>query len=287
MIARQIEGKTEMDARHLALTGVALAAIAAVAAGGMATAQSAGPAMTPAAPAAAKTFGYLGLSAPDTYRILPPAPPSGSIRDKADRATFLATRSLKDTPRWALAINDVDIRGYMKDLSCALGVEPTPETAPKFTALVTKMGPDIAYATNHPKDIYKRPRPFLEEDGPICVTKESLAGSPDYPSGHVTFSWAVGLVLAELAPDRATEILIRARAYGESRLVCGVHSMSAVESGRSNASALVAGLHGSQIFRQDLDAARSEIAALRAKGPAPDAAACAAEAELTKGSPYN
>lgn len=277
-----------MDARHLALTGVALAAIAAVAAGGMATAQGAGPAMAPAAASGpAKTFGYLGLSAPDTYQILPPAPPAGSIRDKADRATFLATRPLKDSPRWALAVNDVDIRGYMKDLACALGAEPTPEAAPKFTALVMKMAPDITYATNHPKDIYKRPRPFLEDDGPICVTKESLAGSPDYPSGHVTFSWTVGLVLAELAPDRATEILIRARAYGESRLVCGVHSMSAVESGRTNASALVAGLHGSQAFRQDLDAARGEIAALRAKGPAPDAKACAAEAELTKVSPYN
>ena len=273
-----------MDARLLTLTGVALAVLAA---GGVAIAQSPMAGAAPSAAATGKTFGYLGLSAPDTYKILPPAPPPGSIRDKADRATFLATRPLKDSPRWAMAVNDVDIRGYMKDLACAVGVEITADNAPKFTALVLKMAPDIGYATNHPKDIYKRPRPFLEDAGPICVTPESLAGSPDYPSGHVTFSWTVGLVLAELAPDRATEILVRARAYGESRLVCGVHSMSAVESGRSNASALVAGLHGSEAFRKDLDGARVELAALRAKSPAPDAAACAAEAELTKASPYN
>jgi acid phosphatase (class A) len=274
-----------MDQRLLALAGMALAAMAA---GGVAIAQSPMPGAAPqAAGAPARTFGYLGLSAPDTYAILPPAPTPGSIRDKADRAAFLATRPLKDSPRWAMAVNDVDIRGYMKDLACALGVEITAENAPRLMALVMKMGPDIAYATNHPKDIYKRPRPFLVDEGPICVTRESLAGSPDYPSGHVTFSWTVGLVLAELAPDRATELLVRARAYGESRLVCGVHSLSAVESGRTNGSALVAGLHGSEAFRSDLDAARVELAALRAKAPAPDAKACAAEAELTKASPYN
>lgn len=273
-----------MDQRLLALAGAALAVIAA---GGVAIAQSPMSGAAPAAAVTAKPFGYLGLSAPDTYAILPPSPPPGSIRDKADRAEFLATRPLKDSPRWALATNDVDIRGFMKDMACAVGVEITPQNAPRLMALVMKMGPDIAYATNHPKDIYKRPRPFLTDEGPICVTKESLAGSPDYPSGHVTFGWTMGLVLAELAPDRATEILVRARAFGESRLVCGVHSMSAVESGRTNGSALVAGLHGSEAFRSDLDAARGEIAALRAKGPAPDAKACAAEAELTKASPYN
>jgi acid phosphatase (class A) len=86
--------------------------------------------------------------------------------------------------------------------------------------------------------------------------------------------------MAELAPDRSTDILKRARAYGESRLVCGVHNLSAVEAGRLNASIVVAGLHGSPEFRKDMDVARTEIAAARRAGPAPDAAACAAEAKL-------
>jgi len=299
-----------MDARHLALTGMALAVLAA---GGVAIAQSPAPAAAPVAskpaggpgpapmpgaasslgamtakPAVDKPFGYLGLSAPDTYKILPPAPTPGTVRYEADRQTFLRTRPLKDTPRWALAINDVDQKAIFKDLACGVGVEITPQNAPKFMALFIKMLPDIGYATNHPKDIYKRQRPYLIDEGPICVPKDpALAASPDYPSGHVTYSWTVGLILAELVPERSTEILVRARAFGESRLVCGVHNMSAVESGRSNASMLVAGLHGSAAFRADMDAARPELAALRAAGPAPDAAACAAEAELTKRSPYN
>ena len=87
--------------------------------------------------------------------------------------------------------------------------------------------------------------------------------------------------------DRATPILARARSFGESRLICGVHNMSAVEAGRTNGSIVVAGLHGSAAFRADMDAARKEIAALRKSAKAPDGAACAAEAELIGKSPYN
>ncbi len=232
--------------------------------------------------------GYLGKAAPDTYRILPPAPTPGTIRWESDRATFLATRHLKDTPRWAMAINDVDLGGVVKDMSCAVGVNLTPQNAPRFSAMIARLGPDVAWATNNPKDNYKRPRPYLTDPGPTCVEQSAaLSASPDYPSGHVTFGWTIGLILAELAPDRATEILVRARAFGESRLVCGVHTMSAVESGRSNASILVAGLHGSEAFRKDLEVARTEVTKARLAGPAPDPSTCAAEAETARASPYN
>lgn len=267
-----------MQRKHLALgAGLGLAAMIA----GAALAQ---------APQAPKppTGGYLGASAPDTYRILPQAPVAGTIRYEADRKAFLATRNLKDTPRWALAITDVNQFAMPKHMACALGVELTSQNAPKTLAILSKIAPDVGYATNHPKDLYQRKRPYLIDEGPICVPKDpALAASPDYPSGHATWGWTVALILAELAPDRATEILIRGRAFGESRMVCGVHNMSAIEAARTNASALVAGLHGSAQFRADMDAAREEVAKARAAGPAPDAADCAKEAELTRSAPYN
>jgi len=229
---------------------------------------------------------YLGDAAPDTYKILPPSPAAGTPRDEADRSIFRRTRDLRGSPRWVLAQNDVDQTGILRDLSCAVGVELTAKNAPLTTGVIARAAGDVSRATNRPKDIYKRPRPYLVQDGPICIEKsEALAQSPDYPSGHNTWGWSVGLILAELAPDRATDILIRARAFGESRLICGVHNMSAVESGRTNGSIIVAALHGQPEFRADLEAARSEIAAARKAGPAPDAAACAKEAELLK-SPY-
>jgi len=230
---------------------------------------------------------YLGAAAPDTYKILPPAPAAGSTRYEADRAMFQATRRFKDTPRWALAHNDDNSALVMKDLSCALGVELTRENAPKLISMVPRVRRDSTRVTNGPKDIYKRQRPYLIDEGPICIDKsDSLAKSPDYPSGHATYSWTLGLIMAELAPDRATEILVRMRAFGESRMVCGVHNMSAVEAGRTNGSILVAALHGSEAFRTDMEIARKEVAAARKAGPAPDPAACAAETELTAKSPY-
>jgi acid phosphatase (class A) len=265
-----------MQGKHAIWAAAALSAL--VMAGGAAVAQAPKPV----------AGGYLGDAAPDTYKILPMAPQPGTIRYDADRKAFQSTRSLAGSPRWALAVNDVNQFIILKDMSCALGVELTPQNAPRLSAIISKMAADVSRATNRPKDIYQRKRPYLIDEGAICVAKDpALAASPDYPSGHATWGWSVALVLAELAPDRATQILVRGRAFGESRMVCGVHNMSAVEAARTNGAAVVAGLHGSAAFRADMDAAREEVAKARAAGPAPDAQACSVEADLTKDAPYN
>jgi len=260
-----------------------LAAIAATAVTiGAAEAPKPAPMAMPAGPQP-----YLGPAAPDTYKILPPAPVPGSTRYEADRTMFLATRKMKDTPRWAMARNDDSSALFIKDLTCAVGVELTKENAPKLMSMVPRVARDSSRMTNGPKDIYKRQRPFLIDPGPTCIDQSGdLARSPDYPSGHNTYSWTLGLIMAELVPERATEILIRSRAFGESRMVCGVHNMSAVEAGRMNGSILVAALHGSEEFRKDLEIARKEIAAARKAGPAPDPTVCAAEAETVAQTPY-
>lgn len=241
-----------------------------------------------AAPAPPPAAGYLTpQTAPDTLRILPPAPVAGASRYETDRTVYLQTRSMKDSPRWALAQSDIDQGAILKDMACAVGVELTPARARRLTALLKRMGPDVGRAVSRPKDFWGRKRPFLIDQGPICDQRTaSLEASPDYPSGHSTWGWTVALVLAELAPDRATDILIRGRSYGESRLVCGVHNLSAIEAGRTNAAALVAALHGSPAFRADLEAARREVEAARRVGPAPDPAACAAQMRLIEKSPY-
>jgi acid phosphatase (class A) len=227
-------------------------------------------------------------TAPDTIAILPSAPTPDSPRGLTDRTVFKATRALKDTPRWALAVNDANQApaAMMKDFSCSLGVGLTPANAPRFNALMTTVIRDVSRAVNRPKDLYQRQRPYLIDEGEICLPKtESLAKSPDYPSGHTTWGWTIGLLLAELAPDRATPILVRARAYGESRVVCGVHNASAIEAGRTDAAALVAALHGSPAFRADMAGASVEMAALRASG-APKPEQCEAEAALTAKTPW-
>lgn len=226
--------------------------------------------------------GYLTPGEFEVTRILPPAPQPGDARYESDRAVFRGTRALLATPRGVLATSDVESSpaALMRDFSCAAGVSLTPENAPKLAALVRRAGIDTGAQTNMAKDSFKRLRPFKIDDGDVCESKEKLAESYDYPSGHTTRGWTWAMILAELAPDHAQEILKRGRAYGESRFVCGAHNQSAVEAGFISASATLALVRTKPAFKVDLEEARGELAALRANPAAAKPQGCAAEAEL-------
>lgn len=228
--------------------------------------------------------GYLAPGAFDVLAILPPAPAPDDARGTADRAIFRATRALKDTPRWDMATNDVKLApaDMMRDYSCAVGITLTPDNAPHTAALVRRAAFDTGRATGIAKEFYKRERPFRYDKGPTCQPPAELARSYDYPSGHTTLGWTWAMLLTKLAPDRATPILARGRAFGESRIVCGVHNASAVEAGRLSATVTLAAAEQTADFQRDLADARTELAALRADPatPRPDAAQCVREAGL-------
>ncbi len=93
------------------------------------------------------------------------------------------------------------------------------------------------------------------------------------------------MVLSELDPEHAIEILRRARAFGQSRVVCGVHNLSAVEAGWMTASAVFALQISSPEFTKDLAEARAEFASLK-RGSGQTPANCEAEASLLSKDPY-
>lgn len=228
---------------------------------------------------------YLSPQAtPDGLRVLPPPPARGGPLAAADRRVFAQTRRLRGSPRWRLATSDVDT-GPFEHFACALGARLTPQTAPALARLLDRAS--TAGVVDPVKQAYRVRRPYLGTSAPICQARTAhLAGNGDYPSGHAANGWMEALILAELAPDRATEILARGRAFGESRVVCGAHSLSAVEAGWMAGAAATAALHGSPAFRADLDAAREELARIRATAPAPDAALCRAETAALAKAPY-
>lgn len=240
----------------------------------------------PAALAALASKGFLTPeTTPDATLIVPPAPVEGDARNDADWALFRYTRALEGSERWALAQNDNSYKpaDILKDYSCAVGAELTPETTPMLSVLLSRAAMDSAMAAARAKQVYKRTRPYLHNPGNICIPKsDALSKSFDYPSGHSSLSWIQGLVLAALAPDRATQILQRARGYGESRVVCGVHNWSAVQAGRTNAAGVFAALQGSPDFQKAMAQASAELRKARASGRKPDAAACAIESKLTR-----
>ncbi|MGO4504051.1 MULTISPECIES: acid phosphatase [unclassified Dyella] len=223
-----------------------------------------------------------------TAELLPAAPKAGTPRYEADRQIFLATRKLQDSPRWLLAQQDVDYATpkLMGDFSCAMGVPLDAARLPKLTALVDATSNAADASTAPAKKANQRQRPFLIDQGATCQSTVQISHSFDYPSGHATRGWAVGLVLAELAPDRATELLLRSRSYGDSRVVCGVHNLSAIEAGAMNGAAVVAVLHASPAFQSSLADARQELDAYRQANPSTTSPQCSAQKALIEPTPY-
>ncbi len=169
------------------------------------------------------------------------------------------------------------------------GLGFTPDAAPALLRLLTRVRSDAGVQTTSTKNRFQHWRPFVSYGGDICTPddRDGTAHTWSYPSGHTFVGWAYGLILAELAPDLATPVFQRARAYGESRVVCGVHTVSDVENGRVNASMIVAALHANAEFKADLEAARLELAALRkGGGVVPGDRQCAVERDAMADTPW-
>lgn len=240
------------------------------------------PAGAPAVAPRAPLPGYLAPGAFDVLQVLPPAPTEGDVRYEADRKIFLATRSLEGSARWHMADDDAKLApaDVLRHFSCALDAELEPAQIPRTMRLVQRSVRDAGAAMNVAKEHYKRLRPYRIDSGPLCRAVDDLGESYDYPSGHTMAGWTWGMVLAQLVPERASPLIARGRAIGESRVICGVHNASAIEGARIAATALVVTLAGNAEWQKDLAAARGELAAARRSAPKPDPQACAAEVEM-------
>ncbi len=218
--------------------------------------------------------GYLDPKAlPNSLALIPPPPVLGSEAFAHDEEVARATFGLRDTARFALAVSDFDLRlpRLVSDFSCSLNAEITAENAPYLTTLMRRSFSDLALSTYAAKNYYQRKRPFQQDGGPMGVPeyRAQLEKDPSYPSGHTAIGWGFALILSELAPDRADQLLARGRAFGESRMVVNHHWYSDVVWGRAMGAATVARLHADPTFRADMDAARDEVVAIHTKGVPP------------------
>lgn len=227
--------------------------------------------------------GYLDQEAlPDSLALLPPPPAQDSAARGHDEAVSRRALALRGSPRWTLATRDAELRfpAAADTFSCALGIPVSEKQTPHLYILLRRTLADAGLSTYAAKNNYRRIRPFMENQAPICTPDEEkhLVKDGSYPSGHTALGWAWALILAEIAPDRANQILARGRAFGESRIICNVHWHSDVMEGRFMGAATVARLHGDPAFLAELEAAKTEFSAARAEGLEP-ARNCGAETE--------
>jgi len=214
--------------------------------------------------------GYLDRKAlPNSLALLPKPPAADSAGQAADLAVYTATRALRGTPRWDQAMRDANLK-FPKAAStyaCTMDLPISQEQTPHLNMLLRRTLLDAGLSTYAAKDSYNRVRPFVVKGDTTCTPAEEPALTKDgsYPSGHAALSWAWALVLSEVAPERANALLARGLAFGQSRVICGVHWQSDVDAGRLMGSAAVAVLHTDPTFTAQLAAAKAEVAAARSK----------------------
>ena len=226
--------------------------------------------------------GYLQPKAlPNSLALISAPPVAGSAALAYDEEVSRKGLALRGTPRWTLATEDANMKFPQAagTFSCALNAPITEQDTPRLYMLLRRTLTDAGLSTYTAKNHYRRTRPFVVNKEPICTPNEEnfLIKDGSYPSGHTAFGWAWALILSEISPEQTDAILARGRAFAESRVICNVHWQSDVIEGRFMGAGTVARLHADPTFRADLETAKAELAAVRAKGLKP-LRDCAAEA---------
>ena len=229
---------------------------------------------------------YLARGVFDAVNLLPPPPEPNSVEQRRDVEAVLQTQRTSTPERMRLAQADatVDLTRFAE----VLGPNFVPDKMPVLVAFFRKVGRDTGTVVGIAKDCWERPRPFLadvqihppgqmqqqtaiaagtvvqntaphDSASPCRAAEPTPAFSYSYPSGHSTYGAVTGILLANMVPEKRRELFARGWDYGWSRVVGGVHFPTDVESGRIEATAMVALMMQNADFRADLAAARAEL----------------------------
>lgn len=216
------------------------------------------------------SMGYIRVeNLPDASSILPPPPTDDSAMFALDQKISKKSFALRETPRWKLATKDVTslFPEPVNAFSCSLNAPITEQNTPHLYTLLHRTYDDVGWFDKPLKDQYRRPQPFAVNNEPTCGVKYyNPKYRKSYPSGDAALGWAYALILSEIDPVRTEALLARGLAYGESVVICNLRWYSDMIAGRVLGAAVVARLHSESEFLADLDAAKDELAAIRAKG---------------------
>lgn len=122
------------------------------------------------------------------------------------------------------------------------------------------IGAAVDKSVRDAKTTFMRKRPYrLHEYKLRTLKKLSDRDSTSYPSGHATYGTVVGLVLAEMLPEKKEEIYKRIQNYGYSRMVSGAHFRSDIYAGDIAGATIAATLLNQEPFREELKQVKVEL----------------------------
>ncbi len=212
---------------------------------------------------------YIDVAPLDLRLLLPDAPANDSEVTRGEVAELLRIQAARTPEQCAKAAADVAVtpKQFAAALGAADGLDL--DNLKAFKHLLDRLLVLEGVFISKVKNDYHWPRPFLLDTRiQPCITRPT---SDAYPSGHSTWATMVALVLADMIPERRTQLLQRADEYANNRIIGGVHYPSDVAAGQTAGTILVSALLTSPRFRADEAAARTELRAALGLAAAPAA----------------
>jgi acid phosphatase (class A) len=249
---------------------------------------------------------YVSSTTVDTVGLLPPSTALDAKAQQVDLLGVLAAqRAAHQAGATQRAIDDSEMTcARFKDV---LG--PGLKTATDALKVINAGALSTVAVVAVPKKYWKRPRPYMiskevetladvAPNGAMATTEHTPDCDPDppakddkeaarraakqtkerfekdytsYPSGHATFGFACGALLAQMIPEQRAQLYERGRLYGESRVIVGAHFPSDVAQGRIAGAVGVALLMQNATYQRLFYQAQSELrAALEYPAQLPD-----------------
>jgi len=189
--------------------------------------------------------------------LLMPPPKHDSAQTKAELDELVRLQELRTSDQVKHAKED-DHRTLERFLGgIGIKVENLSASAKSFFDCI---GDSVREATHEVKGTFMRTRPYRLPHNKLHILKTpSDRDSSSYPSVHATYGAAVGLVLAEIIPEKKEAIYRRIHDYAYSRLLSGVHFRSEIYAGEIAGVAIAASLMNKEAFRDQLKDVRAEL----------------------------
>jgi len=206
---------------------------------------------------------YLDGDTAPFVAIFPPPPARGSAAERAELDELLALQKSRSAAEVAAA--QADRKTELTRFASALGMDADALTRlSQVMRLAQNVEDQVRPYVSAAKRHFRRLRP-REIEPAIQTCIGDVAADQSYPSGHSTYGWTMGYLLADLLPERSAQLLARSAEFARQRMVCGVHFPSDLEAGQRGAAWLMEHMHSSPAFLADRDRAAQELRAALAQ----------------------
>jgi acid phosphatase (class A) len=246
------------------------------------------PALGANNPAPTQVPMYLLASEADMLHLLAPPPAEDSRAQREDLQAVLAAQYQARTDHTLdHAVSDAELScGRIADV---FGDAAAVSHDPQVLALLNEAAREGTTLTGPAKNFWKRTRPFafspdVEAFADMAQAKTAtlrpdtrsvdlggtvlglMSGAADlahssYPSGHATFGTVCAILLAQMVPEKRTQLFARGLDYAHSRMVVGAHFPTDLEAGRLTGTVAVELLTQNPRFQHDFAFERSSLRA--------------------------